>query len=89
MTKSVPSLLCLEAPEAAPWMFSEAWLMVFLIEWAVSEAAGSKVGQGQGNDVAYLIVSIVDVGGCSDRILFEVWWIDICFEVLFEVLLDA
>ena len=72
MTKNIPSLLCLEAPEAAPWMFSEAWLMVFLMKWAVSEAAGNKVGQGQRNDVAYLIVSIVDVGGCSGRDLSEV-----------------
>ena len=63
--------------------------MVFLIEWAVSEAAANKVGQGQGNDVAYLTASIVDVGGCLDRNLFEVWWFDVCFEVLFEVLLDV
>ena len=71
MTASVPSLLCLEAPDAAPWMLSEAWLTVFLVARAVSEAAGNKVGQGQGNGVAYLIVSIVDVGGYSGRNLFE------------------
>ena len=73
MTESVPSLLCLEAPEAAPLTFSEAWLIVFLIERVVSEAAGNKVGQEQGNGVAYLTVSIVDVGGYSNKKLFDGW----------------
>lgn len=54
-------------------MFSEAWLSVFLIERVVSEAAGNKVGQEQGNGVAYLTVSIVDVGGYSNKELFDGW----------------
>ena len=62
-------------------MFSEAWFSVFLVERAVSEAAGNKVGQGWGNGVAYLMVSIVDVGGYSDENLVEGWWVDVCFEV--------
>ena len=53
--------------------FSEAWLIVFLIERVVSEAAGNKVGQEQGNGVAYLTVSIVDVGGYSNKKLFDGW----------------
>ena len=46
MTENVPLLPSLEAPDAAPWMFSEAWLSVFLIERAVSKVAWNKVGQG-------------------------------------------
>ena len=52
-------------------MFSETWLTVFLVERAVSKAAGNKVGQGRGNGPAYLMVSIVDVGGYSTEMVYR------------------
>ena len=57
MTISVPSLPCLEAPEAAPWIDSEAWLMVFL-KTCVSGVSRETIWGRRG---AYLTVSILDV----------------------------